>query len=117
MLIGFIIYIILASFTLFVMIREDKKKGILFLSDITEDTILSLSLIPIILFLIKYLTLVLSKTANVVVWKKTVDNNSPLVDNTNLFDSVNEEELERDAEEFGIEEESYEKVFEEDQDE
>ena len=104
MLIGFIIYIILASFTLFVMIREDKKKGILFLSDVTEDTILSLSLIPIILFLIKYLTLVLSKTANVVIWKKTVDNNSPLVDNTNLFDSASEEELEKDYEEFGVEE-------------
>ena len=104
MLIGFIIYIILASFTLFVMIREDKKKGILFLSDVTEDTILSLSLIPIILFLIKYLTLVLSKTANVVIWKKTVDDNSPLVDNTNLFDSASEEELEKDYEDFGVEE-------------
>lgn len=86
------------------MIREDKKKGILFLSDVTEDTILSLSLIPIILFLIKYLTLVLSKTANVVIWKKTVDDNSPLVDNTNLFDSASEEELEKDYEEFGVEE-------------
>ena len=86
------------------MIREDKKKGILFLSDVTEDTILSLSLIPIILFLIKYLTLVLSKTANVVIWKKTVDDNSPLVDNTNLFDSASEEELEKDYEDFGVEE-------------
>ena len=113
-IITFIVYVILVSFTLIVMLREDKKKGILFLSDVVEDSILSLSLIPIVLFLIKYLTLIISKTANIVIWKKEVDQNSMY----NIFDDSNEEELIKEAKEFEVvEKENYEKIFDQDQEE
>lgn len=112
-IITFIVYVILVSFTLIVMLREDKKKGILFLSDVVEDSILSLSLIPIVLFLIKYLTLIISKTANIVIWKKEVDQNSMY---NNIFDDSNEEELIKEAKEFEVvEKENYEKIFDQDQ--